>query len=285
MRIALDCRARLGECPRWDEQNQLLYWVDIDAMQLHRFNPVSGNDEYRQFDEAIGSFVLRKDGGFIIATDSGFHYLDDFNAQTRPISDPEAGIKTNRFNDGRCDAAGRFLAGTVYTPKDRGGANLYSLSPDMTLQHLESDIITANGLAFSLDNQWMYFADTPRHVIYRYRYDLASGHISERVVFHQFPHGKGRPDGAAMDSEGCYWSALYEGGRVVRLNPQGEVIQQIFVPAHCPTMVAFGGEDLKTLYITSIGDRPAEELKAYPYSGALFSVELDVAGLTEQRFG
>lgn len=283
--VAVKRRALLGECPRWDERENLLYWVDIDAMQLHRFDPASGASSVRQLDEPIGSFVLKKAGGFVIATASGFHFLDGFDAEPRAIADPEATISTNRFNDGRCDPAGRYFCGTVYTPKDKGGANLYSLDTRLHVRHLESNIITSNGIAFSRDNRWMYFSDTPRHVLYRYRYDLGSGDIYDRQVFHRFPHGEGRPDGGSLDSEGCYWTALFEGGRVVRLDPDGRIMQEIAVPSRCPTMAAFGGPDLKTLFVTSAGNRPDAELQAFPDSGGVFSVTLDVAGLVEHRFG
>lgn len=283
--IMLDAHARLGECPRWDELQERLYWVDIDAGRLHCFNPSSGEDEFMQFEEEIGCFALQKKGGFILAMRSGFYFLDQWQGHLQPIIDPEAHLQENRFNDGRCDAKGRFLAGTIYPPKDHGGANLYSLGLDLKAMHLESGLLTANGIAFSPDNCRLYLADTPRHVIYCYEYDVETGKASNRRVFHQFPDGKGRPDGAAVDAEGCYWSALYEGGRIVRLNPNGEIIQEIQVPVHCPTMVAFAERDLKSLYITSVGQRPADELARYPHSGALFRVRVDVPGQIEYRFG
>lgn len=283
VQVALDVRARLGECPRWDEQSQCLYWIDIDSFRLHRFDPRTHTDDIRQFDQEIGCFSLRDDGGFVLAMRSGFYFIDSWDAPLRPICDPEADLPDNRFNDGRCDAAGRLLAGTMDKSKT-GGASLYSLDPALTVRRLEDGVNTANGLAFSPDNTLMYFSDTPRHVIYVYDYDISSGTASNRRVFHQFPHGLGRPDGAAVDSEGYYWSALYEGGRVVRLNPQGDIVAEIAVPARCPTMVAFGGADLKTLYITSVGQRPDAELADYPLSGALFSVQVEVAGRVEHRF-
>ena len=285
VQLALDVRANLGECPRWDEQNQLLYWVDINAGQLHRFNPASGANDYLQFDEEIGCFSLRKAGGFVLGMRSGFHLLDGWNTNTRAVADPEATLTDNRFNDGRCDGAGRFIAGSVYPPKDRDGANLWCLQQDFSTALLAEGLLTSNGAAFSPDNKTFYFSDTPKHVIYRCDYNLARGEIGKPRVFHQFPLGNGRPDGAAVDSQGYYWSALYEGGRVVRLNPAGEIVEEIAVPAKCPTMVAFGDADLKTLYITSVGNRPEQELGDYPHSGALFKVRVDVAGQVEHRFG
>lgn len=284
VKTTLAIHNRLGECPRWHCGEQKLYWVDIDAGRLYRLDPVSGEHEFRQFDEQIGCFVFRDGGGFVVAMRSGFHFMDGWDAPLRPIADPEADKPATRFNDGRCDAAGRFLAGTVYPPKDHGGAALYSLDNDLSVTCLQDDVLTANGVAFSPDNRFLYFSDTPRHVIYRYPYDLETGRVGEREIFHRFPDGQGRPDGASVDREGCYWSALYEGGRIVRLSPAGEILEEIPVPARCPTMVAFGGPDLRRLYVTSVGERPEEELAQYPESGNLFELEVEVPGLAEHNF-
>lgn len=282
--VALKITASLGECPRWDDQDGLLYWIDINAGQLHRFNPATGKDDYLVFDEEIGCFSLREQGGFLLAMRSGFYTLDDWNTKRTFICDPEEGMDKNRFNDGRADPKGRMFAGSVYPPKDYGGASIYSLTPAGEVKKWVGELLTANGIAFSPDGRRFYYADTPSHAIQQCDYDLETGTVSNCRLFHQFPHGQGRPDGAAVDSEGCYWTALYEGGRIVRLNPAGEILQEISVPAKCPTMVAFGDTDLKTLYITSVGGRPEEELKAFPDSGSLFKVRVDVAGLPEHRF-
>lgn len=282
--VALAAGANLGECPRWDEKTQLLYWADINAGQVHRFDPATGKDEYLQFNEEVGCFALRIGSGLVLGMRSGLFFVDDWDTNLRAIADPEPEMKDSRFNDGRCDAAGRFIAGTVYPPKDWDGANLYCLDTDLSVTKLADGLLTSNGVAFSPDNKTFYYSDTPKHVIYKCDYDLATGFISNRQVFHQFPHGNGRPDGATVDTEGHYWTALYEGGRVVRLNPQGEIVEEITVPAKCPTMVALGGEDMRTMFITSVGNRPEEELKQYPDSGAVFKVRVDVPGLPEHRF-
>jgi len=281
--IALNISASLGECPRWDERDQLLYWVDINAGQLHRFDPVSGVDDFLQFEEEIGCFSLRQAGGFLLAMKSGFYTIDGWNTDRTFIADPETNMDKSRFNDGRADAKGRMFAGSVYPPKDFGGANIYSLEKG-TVKKWVDNLLTSNGIAWSPDNKTFYYADTPSHAITQCSYDLETGSVSNCRLFHQFPHGEGRPDGAAVDSEGYYWTALYEGGRVVRLSPKGEIVEEIPVPVRCPTMVAFGGEDLKTLFITSVGGRPEEELKKYPLSGCVFSVKVGVAGRPEHRF-
>ncbi len=283
VQVALKVKASLGECPRWDEKEQLLYWLDINAGQLHRFNPATGQDDFLQFDEEIGCFSLRQQGGFLLAMRNGFYTIEGWSTERTFITDPEAGMDKNRFNDGRADAKGRMFAGSVYPPKDYGGASIYALQNGETTKWVDN-LLTANGIAFSPDSSRFYYADTPSHAIQVCDYNLETGTPSNCRVLHQFPHGNGRPDGAAVDSEGFYWTALYEGGRVVRLNPEGEIVQEIPVPAKCPTMVAFGGADLKTLYITSVGNRPEEELAQYPDSGAVFSVEVDVPGLPEYRF-
>lgn len=283
--VALKVRASLGECPRWDEVDQKLYWVDINECQLHRFDPETGKDEFLQFDEEIGCFSLRRRGGFLLAMRSGFYTLEGWDTALSFIADPEVGMEKNRFNDGRADAFGRMFAGSVYPPKDFGGASIYSLSPGGEVKKWVDNLLTANGIAFSPQMNVFYYADTPSHTIQRCDYDIETGIISNCRLFHQFPIGQGRPDGAAVDSEGCYWTALYEGSRVVRLNSTGEILEEIPVPAKCPTMVAFGGADMKTLYITSVGSRPQSELEEYPDSGAIFKVAVEIPGLYEHRFG
>jgi sugar lactone lactonase YvrE len=283
--VALPVRAQLGECPRWDEQQQLLYWIDINAMQLHRFNPATGQDDVLTFEQEIGCFALRQSGGFVLAMRHGFYTLDGWNTRLNFVCDPEAHLEKNRFNDGRVDALGRLVAGSVYPPKDHGGASIYALSPQGQASRWVDNLLTANGIAFSPDNRTFYYADTPSHAIMACDYDLATGTPGPARVFHQFPLGQGRPDGGCVDAEGCYWTALYEGGRLVRLSPAGEILLEIPVPARCPTMPAFGDADLKTLYITSVGARPEAELADFPHSGALFKVRVDVPGRPEYRFG
>jgi len=283
--IALDIQADLGECPRWDEKQGLLYWVDINAFQLHRFDPITGVNDFIQFEEEIACFSLRSNGkGFVAGMRSGFYFIDGWAPERRLIVDPETSLDKNRFNDGRCDALGRFIAGSVYPPKDHDGANLWSLDSSLQAKKLVEGLLTSNGAGFSPDNKTFYYSDTPKHVIYRYDYNLQSGEITNGRIFHQFEFGNGRPDGAAVDSEGYYWTALYEGSRIARLSPAGEVVEEIALPVMCPTMVAFGDDDLKTLYITTVGNRPAEELQKFPHSGAVFKVRVDVPGLIEHRF-
>ncbi len=284
VKIALAANAKLAECPRWDSFTQKLFWVDINGFQLHCFDPETGEDKFLQFDEEIGCFSLRKRGGFVLAMRSGYFLLDSWNTHLHALSDPESDLDKTRFNDGRCDTKGRLFAGSYYPPKDYDGANLWCLNPDYSVVKIADDLLTTNGIAFSPDNKTFYYSDTPKHIIYRCDFDIESGVVSNRQTFHQFPHGNGRPDGASVDVEGCYWTALYEGARIVRLSPDGNILQEIPVPARCPTMIAFGGRDLKTLFITTAGQRPAEEDEAFPGNGTILRVEVDVPGLPENLF-
>ncbi|WP_355660872.1 SMP-30/gluconolactonase/LRE family protein [Halomonas salifodinae] len=286
LHTVLPAQAALGECPLWAEDEQALYWVDIEAPSLNRFDPASGENQRWSLPEHIGCVGRRRGGGFIAGLRSGLWLLDEAARPTHCIARPVADTSISRFNDGRVDPWGRFWAGTIHEPRDLPAAALFRVDAALECRRLAGEVKVSNGLAFSPDRRWAYHSDTPNHVIYRYPLDPDSGEITgPREVFHRFPVGHGRPDGAAVDVEGHYWSALYEGGRVVRLSPQGEIVAEYPVPARCPTMCAFGGPDLKTLYVTSARHgRPAEELEAYPESGNLFALGVAVAGQGEPQF-
>ena len=281
---AYPAQAALGECPLWCNDSQRLWWVDIEAPAIHCFDPATGENAIIPMDENVGCLALRKGGGFIAGLRSGLWLLDMQGRKEKLIANPQQDTTISRFNDGRADPWGRFWAGTIHEPRDHPDALLCRVDHDLTCTRVAGDIKVSNGLAFSPDRKWMYHSDTPAHVIYRYPLDV-TGTPGPREVFHQFPFGNGRPDGAAVDAQGFYWSALYEGGRVVRLSPDGEIVAEYPVPARCPTMCAFGGPELRTLYVTSARHgRPAEELADWPESGNLFAMQVDIPGLPEPKF-
>lgn len=291
VRCVVPAAARLGECPVWSVREQVLYWVDITGRRLHRFNPASDSDTFYQLDEDIGCIGPRGRGGFIAGLRSGLWLLDADGRKQRCIFVNES-PQTSRFNDGRCDRAGRFWAGTIHEPRDRPAACLYRVDPDLCVTRVAGDITVSNGLAFSPDDRVMYHADTPAHVLYAYDFTLATGAIGARRIVRHFDRKQpernygGRPDGAAVDSLGRYWSAQYEGGRVVCLAADGTELASIALPARRTTMCAFGGANLRTLYVTSARDgASAEELASHPRSGNLFAIDLDFSGLPEPEFG
>jgi sugar lactone lactonase YvrE len=284
-RCVLDAKASLGECPVWAVAEQALYWVDINAPALHRFDPATGDNKTMPMPESIGCVGLREGGGFIVALRTGFWFADQDGTLTSKIADAPYDSSTHRFNDGRCNRQGRFFAGYMNEKRDANSAALVRLDTDGRMTTLFGDIMISNGLAFSPDGRTMYHADTPTRTIHAYDFDTRSGTPSNRRVLAKFDGETDRPDGGAVDSEGCYWSAFYRGGKVLRLSPTGEVLATFAVPAMCPTMCAFGGSDLKTLYVTTARHaRPDDELTRLPHSGGVFAMIAAVPGLPEPSF-
>jgi len=285
LHCVLDARASLGECPVWSVAEQVLYWVDINAPALHRFDPATGADTAMPMPESIGCFALRARGGFVIALRDGIWLARADGTLLRRIADPPYAPEHHRFNDGRCDRQGRFWAGSMNEQRDADSASLVRVDADHRVTPVLSGMMISNGLAWSPDGRTMYHADTPTQIIHSFDFDAASGLPSNRRVFARFTDPTHRPDGGAVDSEGCYWTAFYAGGKVVRLSPTGAVLAQYPVPAQCPTMCAFGGHDLRTLYVTSARQlRSDEELARLPQSGGLFAMAVAVPGLPEPPF-
>lgn len=285
--LALDVRAELGECPVWSVRDRALRFVDIKGRALHRFDPATGDHRTTALPEEMGCFGEAVGGGFIGALRSGIWRLDgDGNPVEKLADNPEDQAKS-RFNDGRVDPAGRFVAGTLDEPKAGGQGHLYRYDRQ-GLVSLVDGLLTSNGVAFAPDGRTLYHADTPRFTVWAYDWSLETGTAMNKRVFIQFDAAavdRARPDGAAVDAEGCYWTALYEGGRVCRFSPAGRLLAAFPLPARCPTMVAFGGPDLRTLFVTTArGGRPKEELAAQPHAGSLFAMAVDVPGLPEPLF-
>ncbi|KGD82983.1 gluconolactonase [Pantoea stewartii subsp. indologenes] len=281
----LPLQAELAECPLWSVQEQVLWCVDILAPAIHRFDPASGELSTFPQAEEVGCIGLREQGGIIAALRSGVWLLDEQGKPQKKVADNPGIAGKSRFNDGRVDPWGNFWCGSLWEPQDKNGGLLCRVTPDLTLEVKARDIKISNGVAFSPDRQWMYHSDTPNEVLYRYPLD-AQGEPGQREIFRRFDARGGLPDGAAVDSEGYYWSALFDGGRVVRIDPHdGEIVDEITLPVKWPTMVTFGGSDLKTLFITSSRENLSEEdLARYPLSGDIFAVDVDVAGMEEPRF-
>jgi len=280
MTLVLDARCALGESPVWCAAAGLLVFVDITGRRLHRFDPRSRLHESHGVEEDIGCVAPTRAGGYVAGLRSGLWLLDELGAKVRKLADNAEDPSTNRFNDGRVDPRGRYLAGTVDEPKAGGRAGLYRYDR-RGLVRLEQGITTSNGLAFSPDGRTLYFSDTPRFVVYRYDYDPDTGAAVNRRVFVRLeptPGDRGRPDGAAVDVEGCYWTALYEGSRLHRYDPDGRLMAAHRVPALNPTMPAFGGADMKTLFVTTARDKNGGP------GGGVYAMTVDVAGVPGTSF-
>jgi sugar lactone lactonase YvrE len=298
----------LGESPFWHPQEQRLYWVDIPGRRIARVAvqglQALGPVEYWPLTQEPGCIAPVQGGGLVMALRDGIYLAREWGGPLlRLVAAPYDTAKL-RFNDGKCDAQGRFWAGSLYEPKDQALGTLYMLDGQGLHAMLGGDkdgVVTANGLAWSPDGRTAYWADTAAHQVRAFDVGAASGQLSGGRVFHQMPpkpagwvwgseapntpHYGGRPDGAAVDSEGCYWSAQYEGQRLLRLSPTGEVLAEVATPVPCPTMPCFGGPDLKTLFITtSRQGRSTQELAQYPGAGCVFAMRVEVAGLLVNGF-
>jgi sugar lactone lactonase YvrE len=281
----LDAKAETGESPVWVPEEQALYWTDIPAKTLNRFDPKTGKNQVWPMPEEVGSFALRGGGGLVAALRSGFAFIDLDGGRIERLADPEADQPKNRFNDGRCDRQGRFWAGTMNEPRDARSGALWRLDPDLSHHRMADDVMVANGLAFSPDDRLMYWSDSRALTIWVFDFDAVSGAIANRRVFARLEPHQGGPDGATVDAEGCYWSACYRGWRLTRFRPDGTVDRKIRLPVSRITMCAFGGPDLSTLYVTTARSGLSEaDLEREPLAGGIFAIELDVQGLPEPHF-
>lgn len=284
-RCVLDIKASLGECAIWSAAEGVLYWVDINAPTLNRFDPRTGDNRAMPMPSSIGCFALRREGGFVVALRDGIWLADRSGKLDRKVADAPFDPANHRFNDGRCDRQGRFFAGSMNEDRNANTAALHRLDPDFTFSTVLDDIMISNGLGFSPDGGTMYHTDTPTRTVYAYDYDIGTGTPRRPRVFAQWTAEGDRPDGCTVDSEGAYWSAFYRGGKVVRVSSAGAMLAEIPIPAMCPTMCALGGPDLRTLYVTSARQqRSAEELAQLPQSGGIFALRVDVPGLPEPVF-
>jgi sugar lactone lactonase YvrE len=281
----LDARAELGECPVWSVEEQVLYWVDIRAPALHRLDPDTGATRTWPMPGRIGSFGLRGSGGAVVALEDGFHLLEFETGRLDFVAGPER-VPGTRFNDGKVSPDGRFFAGTMDEESlSRPIATLFRLDPDLSLHRVVEELIVSNGLAWTADGRTMYHSDSKGPVIWAYDYDPDSGAVSSRREVARPTEEIGRPDGAATDEQGYYWSAGISAGVLNRWSPDGRLDRSIPLPCSNPTAPCFGGPDLRTIFVTSLRhDLRPEVLAAKPLSGGIFAVRVDVRGVPISRF-
>ena len=279
----------LGESPFWQaDSGGWLWWCDIPGKMLHAVQPATMAHAWWEFDQEPCSCAPLPDGRLILAMRDGLYRFHPPSHKLDRLAAPPYDPAVERFNDGKCDPQGRFWVGTIYEPRDAAKAALYRHA-GFGIQRMAEGITVSNGLAFSPDGRTMYWSDTKAHTIYAFDFEPLSGAISQRRVFASFePRAPGqplsayggRPDGATVDAEGCYWVAMFEGARLLRLDPAGRIVDELKLPVRCPTMPCFGGADLRTLYITTAREnRPAEELTREPWAGSVLQLRVEVPGL------
>lgn len=287
LELLLDLKATLGEGPCWDRRNGLLYWVDIKENAVHAYDPYKGMNRTIRLDQMVGAAVPRETGGLVLALQHGFHLLDSETEQLTFIADPEKELPNHRFNDGKCDAAGRFWAGTLSFEEKEPVAALYCLDTDGTVRQALDGVTVSNGLGWSPDGKTMYYIDSPTKRVAAYDFEVETGRLSNGRTVVTIPPDGGFPDGMTVDEEGMLWVAQWDGWQVSRWNPaNGEQLTAIRLPAARVTSCTFGGTNNDELYITTARTGLSEEaLAAQPYAGGLFRVKPGVAGLPTHRYG
>lgn len=281
----LSIHNNLGEGPLWHTDEECLYWVNITEKQIHRLHPADGQHDIFDVGVQVGVMGRRTAGGFVLATDRGFAFWQPGRSASLDFfAYPEADVVDSRFNDGAIDRCGRFWAGTLNerrTPTSR----LYRLDADLSIHSMVNGLTTPNGIGWSPDGMIMYYTDSHRRTIYASDFDPLSGKLSHTRPLVQTPEGEGSPDGMAVDEDGYLWSARWNGWKIVRYTPAGEVDREVRLPVQCPSSCAFGGKNLDELYITSA--RTAlddEQRRAQPLSGDLFRYYPGVRGLEPVQF-
>jgi L-arabinonolactonase len=287
--VVVDLKTTLGEGPLWDQEQQLLYWVDSADGRIFRSTAGGANIRAWEVGQKIGSMALTRNGdSAIVALEDGLWRLELDTGELTMLLELEADLPNNRLNDGKVDKAGRFVFGSMDTLEEAPCGKLYSYSPDGTLAVLDEGIVCSNGPCFSPDGSTLYFTDTWSGEIWAYDYDLDTGAASKRHTFaHVDTSCGGAADGATVDAEGYLWVALVYGGKIIRYAPDGSVDRTIDFPVLKPTSVMFGGPNLDTLYVTSMAKPP---LPRFPddgqLRGSLFAIRgLGVRGIAEPRFG
>ena len=281
--IIYDACAKLGEGPAWDAKTQTLYWVDIldKRVYYHR----EGDDGFIQLDDMPGCLAPTKNGTLLVAARASFLDLNPTTGKKTILATLDEPAD-NRFNDGKCDPAGRFLAGTMNLDETTPSGALYSFD-GQSVTRLMDGIRISNGLAWSPDYKTLYYIDTPTREVKAFDYDLSTGQIANPRVAITVPETLGWPDGMTSDTDGNLWIAMWGGAQVTRWNPQnGELLEQIALPAKNVTSCAFGGDDLNVLYITSARKGLEQaDLTAYRHSGSLMRVQTKIQGMSTFEFG
>ena len=275
----------------WVPEENALYWVDIPAGGLQRWSALTGHVHAWKTPQMLACIARHPDGGWVAGMESGFFHLhahDDGSLDSEPLAQVDHARPDMRLNDGRCDRQGRFWAGSMVLDM---GANAavgtlyrYSAGEQGPLQAQLNGLIVPNGLAFSPDGRTMYLSDSHPLVqqIWAFDYDIDSGTPTNRRLFVDMNQHAGRPDGAAVDAEGCYWICGNDAGLIHRFTPDGRLDRSLAVPVKKPSMCAFGGTRLDTLFVTSI--RPGDDQDEQSLAGGVFALDPGVKGLPEPHF-
>ncbi len=276
-----NAKATLGEGPAWDAKTQTLYWVDVLEKRIY-----AGSKLFLQLDDYVSCLAPRKDGGLVIAQRFGFWTFEPDSNKLFTLASPKGEPSNNRFNDGKCDPRGRFVAGTMDHNEQEASGSLYSLSPEGRIKKLLKDLRISNGIGWAPDCKTMYFIDTPTREVKAFDYDIETGQIANGRVLIHFEDTFGWPDGMTTDTAGNLWIAMWGGARVTQWDSKGKLMEQFGVPALNVTSCAFGGPGMNELFITTArSGMDTAAMKKYPQAGGVFRMETNVEGMPTFEFG
>ena len=278
--------ADVGESPLWDDVTGELLWVDIPAGSIHRWRPGAAAPSSFVVGQPVGAIALRRSGGLIAAVRDGFAIVDEASGRLDLCGPLEVDRAHNRMNDGRCDSAGRFWAGTMAEDMSPGAGSLYRLDPDLTISTILPGVSVSNGIGWSPDDRTMYYVDSLEQSIDAFDFDAGLGLISNRRRLADIEVEAGMPDGIEVDTAGYVWVAVWGGGAIRRYSPAGELEEVVRLPATRVTSCTLGGPELRDLYVTTASrGLTADEQREQPHAGAIFRVAVDVPGRPAARFG
>ncbi len=286
--VALDAHATIGESPTWCAEDAALYWIDVKRPALYRYHPATGGQRCWPVSADIGAFALEPGlGSAVVALRTGLFRLDLASGSLSLLAAPPFDPALHRFNEGACDASGRFWVGAMFDPvqpgtQPPGKASLCSFTLDEGLRREPDAADLHNGMAWSPDGRRFYLSHSQSQDIHVFDFDPA-GRINGRRVFAAIPEALGLPDGAAVDAQGGYWCAIHGGGRLRRFTAEGAFDRDIALPVSQPTMCAFAGEQLDELYVTSAAQKLSpEQLERQPHAGALLRLRPGVRGVARR---
>lgn len=278
--LLFDAKATLGEGPVWDARTGTLYWIDILNRRIY-----ANGDILLELDETIGCLALRRSGGLILTRRLSFWTLDLNPVRTTFLSALTGEPSNNRFNDGKCDPRGRFLAGTMDLGESEPNGSLHSFD-GKSVTRLLGGVTISNGLTWSPDYKTFYYIDTPTRTVRAFDYDLETGAVASPREAVRVPESLGWPDGMTSDMQGNLWIAMWDGAQVTKWDPHsGQLLERIPVPARNVSSCAFGGRNMNELYITSARkDLDEQKLRQYPLTGGVFRLETKVEGMPAFEF-
>ena len=283
--LVANARAGIGEGPVWDAARGVLWWVDVFAGLVHRYDPRPGADREFEVGSAVGAVALRHDATLVAALVEGLAALDPDDGRLVTMLTFAPGDGALRCNDGKCDPVGRFWVGRMTLDAAPGEGSLVCVGPDRSVTTRITGLTIPNGLGWSPDGTRMYYIDSSWHEVREYPYDLATGAMGEPRTLVRFPDDGSLPDGMTIDAEGHLWIALWGAGCVVRVSPEGAIVGRIDLPVSRVSSCTFGGDDLSDLYITTArADATPEQLADEPFAGGLFRCQPGVRGVLPVPF-